>query len=127
MPIPSETQQAFAASMSTQAQFKADAEAMGFDPMTLVTLILPIAAEMLKQCFVPPTTRANMLRSKNVFAKLIVDKATAKAMSQLRAQAVAGTDESPREVLQAEVKKISRPVLDLAAQLPAKELRAYLA
>lgn len=122
MAASSEFQRAFGTAMGSDPVFAARCDAMGFDPITLITLILPILMDMIKECWVPPATRVRLLQGKGVFAKLMVDKATAKGMARL--MTTQGRDSD--ELRQSEVRKLSRPVLDVAAGLDKKTLLAAL-
>jgi len=116
------TQQGLAGAVAANQSFAAAAGRFGFDISILASLIFPIVSEMLKNCLIPPSQQAKMIKEKGSIVKAVIDRASAKALKELNQKTfgVAGNFTT------SEVKSISRPCLDEACKLSNTDLARLL-
>lgn len=101
--------------------------AFGFDPVSLITLIMPIVMEMLKDCIAKPSDAAAMIQNQGPIARAVIDRATRKAVEESRKNCAPGSYRAGKQkVLTDDIKSLSRPVLSEAASLSKEDLVALL-
>lgn len=115
--------QKFTVALSQEGHSFASASAQfGFDPATLISLIFPIVADMLKGCLIQPTQQAKMIKGQSSVVKAVIDRATSKALQQAHTQQFGSSGNYTVQ----EVKTLSRPCLEEAAKLQTREIIALL-